>query len=429
MTTMLERTAAAEPAVPPRRDAAVDVVKAACLVIVVLMHAHMAGVTRDATGMVVVTNALAGHPVFAWATWVLQVMPLFFALGGFSSHTQWLRMRAAGATAGDYLRLRANRLARPALVPIAFVGATLATYALLGYPMEVIARAGFMMGQPLWFLAVYLLCNAFVPLMSWAHERAPLRTLAVLLGAALLVDTVDVTFHTPGVSAANFLFVWLFMQQLGFFGADGSLDRAPRALLAGVAVLGYGLLVVLTTVVGYSHDMYDNLNPATSCIVVLGVSQLMIIWLVRPWLNRRAGRRVMAVANRLNTDSLVIYLWHVPLVVLVALVMLGAGLPMPEPLSPEWWATRPPFIAVALLLLAGVIALVERFRRRFPPHRPQGTPLALGLTKTVLATAGVVGILVLGYTPWWNWLGSLALLAAGAALSGRRGGSPAPTRA
>jgi len=406
------------PVVAPRgpRDPAVDLVKAAALVIVVIMHAHMAGVTRDADGSVVVTNALAGHPVFAWATWALQVMPLFFALGGFSSYTEWCRMRAAGATAADYLRQRANRLARPALLPIALVGGTLAVFTALGYPTDVIIQSGFMMGQPLWFLAVYLVCNAFVPLMARLHDRAPLRVLGGLLLAAVIVDTIDVTFHVPGVATLNFVFVWLFLQQLGFFGADGSFARLPRGVLAGGAVASYALLFVLTTWVGYPRDMYENLNPATSCIVVLGVGQFFLVWLLRPWITRHAGPRVMRVANTTNANSLVIYLWHVPILVLVALVMLGLQLPMPEPLSGAWWATRAPYIAVALIVLVGVVALVNLWRRRFPVWKPANTPLALGVAKTLLAVAGVVGILLAGYTPWWHWAISLGLIAASAAL-------------
>lgn len=416
---MIEQVVATGPAMLPSRstrDPGVDIIKAASLVVVVVMHVHMAGVTRDADGMVVVTNSLAGHPIFAWATWGLQVMPLFFALGGFSSYVQWRRMRAGGATAADYLRLRANRLARPAVVPIGLVGLTLAAFALSGSPMAVVSQAGFMMGQPLWFLAVYLLCNAFIPVMTRLHDRAPLRVLGVLLAAALIVDTLSVTFHPIGIPALNFLFVWLFLQQLGFFAADGSLARIPRAALVCGVVGCFALLFVLTSYVGYSRDMYDNLNPATSCIVVLGVAQMLLITLLRPWLNRHAGARVTRISAMINTNSLIIYLWHVPVTVLVALVMLRLQLPMPEPLSAAWWATRAPFTAVVLAVVVVVIAIVGAWRRRYPVWIPTRTPLALAVAKTLLATAGIAGILLAGYTPWCNWMLSLVLIAGGAAL-------------
>ena len=123
------------------RDAAVDFVKAACLLIVVGLHALMAGVTVGSRGLAI-TNALEYHPIFAWATWAVQVMPLFFLLGGFASVTQWRRMKSEGATAGDYIRQRVQRLAHPALLPVGIVGGGLAAVALAGVPDEVVREVG-----------------------------------------------------------------------------------------------------------------------------------------------------------------------------------------------------------------------------------------------------------------------------------------------
>ncbi|MFL6176991.1 MAG: adenylosuccinate synthetase, partial [Ornithinibacter sp.] len=47
--------------------------------VVVGLHALMAGVTVGSSGLAI-TNALEYHPIFAWATWAVQVMPLFFLL-------------------------------------------------------------------------------------------------------------------------------------------------------------------------------------------------------------------------------------------------------------------------------------------------------------------------------------------------------------
>ena len=197
------------------RDSAVDLVKAFCLLVVVGLHTIMAGVTVGADGLVV-TNALEGHEIFAWSTWAVQVMPLFFLLGGFASITQWRRMREKGAVPADYIRQRVNRLARPAVLPIALVGAVLATLAITGISPTVLGEVGFRIGQPLWFLAVYLGCSAFVPLMTQLHEKAPRITLLSLLAIAVAVDTVSVTVGLTPLRAFNFLFVWLFIQQLGF---------------------------------------------------------------------------------------------------------------------------------------------------------------------------------------------------------------------
>ena len=392
------------------RDSAVDLVKAVCLLVVVGLHSLMAGVTVGSDGLSV-TNALAGNPAFAWATWGVQVMPLFFLLGGFASITQWRRMRDEGATAADYIRQRVNRLARPAILPIALVGATLATLALTGVSGAVLQEVGFKIGQPLWFLAVYLGCSAFVPVMTRLHEAAPRVTLGGLLAAALIIDTVSVTFHLPAISALNFLFVWLFIQQLGFWYADGKFVL-PRWLLLTAGIAAYGTLVFLTLVIGYSKDMYENLNPPTSCILVLGVGQIFLVAYAKPWLDRFASLPVMRrSADAINRNSMTIYLWHVPIVVMIALSMLGTAMPMPEPLSRSWWETRPMFLAFVALALIPVVLVIARWEKSRLSLVARRTPAVLAACKVVLSVGGVATILIVGFTPVWSWAIGLALLA------------------
>lgn len=393
----------------PSRDAAVDLVKAFCLMVVVVLHVLMAGVVVGPNGLTL-TNALAGNPVFAWSTWGVQVMPLFFLLGGFSSITQWRRMRDAGATDADYIRQRVNRLARPAVLPIALVGAVLTTLALTGVPAEQLREAGFRIGQPLWFLAVYIGCCAFVPLMTRLHEKAPIITLSTLLGAALTVDTISVTFDLAAVSAINFLFVWLFIQQLGFWTADGFFQRLPRLGLLAGTVGSFGTLVFLTLVVGYSTDMYDNLNPPTTCIVVLGIGQIFLLHLGRPLLERLATPQVMAPANFINRNSMTIYLWHVPVVVVVSLSMIGANMTMPEPLSQIWWETRPLLLVLTIALLVPLVFLFARWEKKQLRTPQARTPTLIAALKAVFAVAGVAVILIIGFTPVFSWAIGLALL-------------------
>jgi hypothetical protein len=392
------------------RDSAVDLVKAACLLVVVGLHTLMGGITVGEDGPTI-SNALAGNYAFAWATWGVQVMPLFFLLGGFASIISWRRMREKGALHADYIRQRVNRLARPAVRPIALVGASLAALAFTGISPEVLGTLGLMIRQPLWFLAVYLGCSAFVPLMTGLHERAPRLTLFGLLGAALTIDTVSVTFHLPLVSALNFLFIWLFIQQLGFWYADGAFAKLPRWALLVCGVAAYGTLVVLTLVVGYSTDMYENLNPPTTCILVLGVGQIFLVAFAHPWLTRVAEHAsVRRVVDAINGNAMTIYLWHVPVAVVVGLTMVRVGLGAPEPLSAAWWETRPLFLLLVAIAVIPVVAFIARQEARRPVFTAQRMPAILAALKVVLAVAGVATVLIIGFTPIWSWALGLGLL-------------------
>ena len=408
MTTFEQKpTPASEPekpaaaANPPRasRDRAVDLTRAACLVVVVGLHVMMAGITVGTDGLAI-TNSLDGHPIFAWSTWIVQVMPLFFVMGGFSALLAWRRQRERGVLASTYVRDRVARLARPALLPLALVGITLAILGLIGLPDAVLAAVGFRIGQPLWFLAVYLGCAGLVPVMARLHERAPWATLLGMLAAAMAVDTVALLTAQPLIGALNLLFVWVFIQQLGFCLADGWFDWRRRWLLLVGGLGAFGVLLFMVLVIGYSTDMYDNLNPPTVAILVLGVGQTLLFAWLRPWLARLAERETFdGLSTAINKNAMQIYLWHVPVIVLIAVVLVIAGAAFPEPLSGEWWQSRPPFlIAVALLLIPIVLGVSWLERRGEPTEAAPLGPWLAGL-KVLLGIAGVVTILVAGFTP------------------------------
>lgn len=427
-TTDPNPPAAASAAVRPGRDTAVDFVKALCLVVVVGLHAMMAGFTLDDEGLAI-TNALDGHPIFAWSTWAVQVMPLFFLLGGFSSLTQWRRLRGAGVSGSDYVRMRITRLVRPAVLLFALVGLTLAVLALTGLPGEVLAEVGFRIGQPLWFLAVYIGCAGLVPWMTALHERAPRLTLAALLLAVVAVDSVVAATGLELIGALNLLFVWVLIQQLGFAYADGIIGRLPRWALFVLGAAAFALLLFLTTIFGYSTDMYENLNPPTVCILVLGVAQLMLFAAMHPWLQSLADRpRVARIGLWVNANSMTIYLWHVPVIVLVVVVMLISNLPFPEPLSAEWWQTRPLFLVAIGVALVPIVMLVRQFdRSRLDEREVPMSPL-LAVTKVVLGVAGVTTILVVGFTPAAGAALGVLLLALAVQLRGRRRAVVEPAR-
>lgn len=404
------------------RDKAVDLTRAACLVVVVGLHVMMAGITVESDGLAI-TNSLDGHPIFAWSTWLVQVMPLFFVMGGFSSLLAWRRQRDRGVTGAEYVRDRVARLARPALLPLGLVGVTLAILGLVGLPDGVLSDVGFRIGQPLWFLAVYLGCSGLVPVMARLHERAPWATLLTLLGAVIVVDTVALLTAQPLIGALNLAFVWLLIQQLGFCLADGWFDWRRRWMLALAGLAAFGGLLFLTTVVGYSTDMYDNLNPPTAALLVLGVGQTLLFAWLRPWLARLAERPTLAgLSDAINRNAMQIYLWHVPVIVLVAVVLVVAGAPFPEPLSEAWWQSRPPFLVAVALLLIPIVIGVAWLDRRDEAGAARAAARAAGATapagagasaaleparvgpwmatlKVVLGISGVVTLLIAGFTP------------------------------
>ncbi|MGP4017812.1 acyltransferase family protein [Saccharopolyspora sp. 5N708] len=382
----------------PARDRVLDLVRSACLVVVVVLHAMMAGIEVTASG-IQITNAFENQKWFVPVSWIIQVMPLFFIVGGFAGITQWRRMRAAGATPADFVRTRLTRLARPALVAFAAIAGALAVANAAGVSPGLLAQVGFRMSQPMWFIGVYLGTSALVPLLCRQHERAPRATLALLVALALGVDLLSIATDSPEIGFCNLAFVWLAIQQIGFWYADGWFRFRSNGQLLAMASGAFALLVTSTAAGPYPADMLANLNPPTSNLVLLGVVQICLQSLVAARLAvlmSRPGLR--SCVDAICKHSLTIYLWHMPALVLLAAILLALGFPWPEPLGAAWWLTRGMWLAGIALVLIPLAAWLGRFERgttgaarRTPGFAAAGVVIAIGGIITVLAAGFTIG--------------------------------------
>ncbi len=345
-----------------RRDLVVDLARVACVVLVVVIHLLMIGVGLDGSGAIVVSRPLEAQPWFDAATWVGQIMPLFFALGGFTAVTSWRSLAARGGTAVDFIRARTMRLATPALPLFAFFAIVLGAATVAGVDPALLETVAAGVGTPLWFLAAFLLAQCLVPVFTGLHDRAPRLTLATLAAAALLVDAARVATGVDEVGLLNLVFVWGFTQQLGLWYADGWFRRRTPPQLVGLAAAAYLLIWPGVEAGWYSPDMLTNLNPPTVPLMLLGVAQLSLLSVLRaPLSSLMSTRAAQAVVFVVGSRAMTVYLWHLPVIVVVAGLSLLVPGAAPEPASPAWWISRPVTLLVVLALVWAVSLPLARF--------------------------------------------------------------------
>ncbi|MFC9703237.1 acyltransferase [Streptomyces sp. NPDC056943] len=379
-------------ATPATRDRYIDLLRVASLAVVVLGHWLMAAVGPDGQ----IGNLLAVVPELQLVTWVFQVMPVFFFVGGFS-HALARRSRPAYAS---FLRARLQRLLRPTMVFVAVWGAAALVLQLAGADGGLTGVALRLVTQPLWFIGIYLAMVAFTPPLLRLHERWGWGAFAVLAGGAVAVDVLRFAADVPFVEFLNFAFVWLAVHQLGFLRADGMLRRP--ALLAGAGLVGAAALVALgpypLSMVGMPGEKVSNMAPPTLALLCHG------LWLVGAVeLLRGPGARLVARAGvwravvAANGIAMTAFLWHLTAMLGVYGVMLGSGVALPDPASGAWWAQVPLRIAAAVVLTALLVAVFRRFEAPVPaaPATDTGGPLAaLGIA---LALLGVLGLSMTGF--------------------------------
>ena len=210
----------------------------------------------------------------------------------------------------------------------------------------------------------------------------------------------------------NMVFVWLFVQQLGFVYASGWLERTPKAVLIAVPLASWALLVPMTRSGIWSPDMLTDLNPPMSTLMLLGIAQLCLLRLFRPALARvMRTRAAQAVVFGVGSRGMTVYLWHVPLLVILLGALLAVGAPFPAPGSELWWLTRIPTY-LAVLALAGVVSLavarLERPPRAIPTGRRRPPILLVGVAAVLAITPPFV-VMLDGLDVLWACIGAVAL--------------------
>src|SRR4051812_10828751 len=100
-------------ATPTDRNRAVDFYRAAAMGLVAVGHWLGMVVVID-HGKLTGGNLLDFCPGYAWFTWIGQVMPLFFFVGGFASATSLRSAERKGVRPSDWVATRLRRMTTPA---------------------------------------------------------------------------------------------------------------------------------------------------------------------------------------------------------------------------------------------------------------------------------------------------------------------------
>ena len=414
-STRLSRAARVDAATPASRNRVVDFLRAAAITVVVLGHWTIIAV--DADGGIQPHGVLDGarwtHPL----TWLFQVMPIFFLVGGYSNALSWRSARRKDLSYGQWLRTRLRRLGIP-LIPLLLAWLVIGVVAVVaGAPHVTVQLASQMALIPTWFLAAYLMVILVAPPCLVLWER--FGWFSILGGVALAgaVDALSLVTDQPLLGYPNYLLVWAAFHQVGYAWLDGRLSGAGRRLLlAAIGLVGLLLLVLVgpypVSMITSAADDISNSSPTRITMAFLGMLQAgLVLSLEKPLtaLLRRPGLWFLTVL--VNQRIMTWFLWHLTVMVGLAhlLLALDARAVLPEPLTGLWWATRPVWALVLLALTGLVVLVMGRFEDPRADDRPAPAawkPVLAAVTViaglAVMASVGVVG--ESGVTWWWPLL-------------------------
>jgi hypothetical protein len=358
------------------RELFIDFVRGFSLLVVVAWHWCFTIILWRSDGPHA-TNPI-GFTEGMWTiTWLLQVMPLFFFVGGYSNLMAWRRRQVRGGSIGAFAWERVKQLATPALA-LAGTWAVLGAIVVRRYNVTWAGRGVILVISPLWFIAAYLVIIAFFPLFAGLHDRFHTLVLVWLGGLAWLIDVTRFKHHVNAVGFVNMILVWGFCHQLGFFYerivAGG---RHTALVLMSGGLLSLTALVYSDTypgsMVGVPGDRVSNMGPPTMCIVALVLFQAGVAVLIRPWVLRRLAQRGRwsAFSDLINRFSMPLFLFHTTGLVIAMYVGKRLGFYAKRRPDTNWWLFRPvSFIGPLVCTLPVIMIFGRRWTKPKAPPAP-----------------------------------------------------------
>ncbi len=356
---------------PQDRNRYVDFLRALSILVVIIGH-WLIATAHYVDGDLTSGHLLKSEPQLQWLTWIFQVMPIFFIVGGYSNAVSLESARAKGVAYGGWLAARLNRLVAPLLLLLIAWAALAVIMSLFGVSDPVIQMASRAALIPTWFLAIYIAVVMLAPLTYKFWQRLGFVSFWIFVAIAALTDAAFFAADVRWLGWSNYFWVWLAVHHLGFAWRDDRMGSAGRLL--AYAAVGFLVLWLLVfrgpyplAMVGSPDEGLSNTLPPKITLLALGVLQFgLLLSLESPMRRVLNGLRLWTATVLINSMIMTVYLWHITvMVVFVAVLYLagGPGLGI-EPGTTEWWWSRPVWVGVLLVLLLPIALLLSPLERR-----------------------------------------------------------------
>jgi len=413
---------------PEGRNRYVDFLRSVSILCVVVGHWLIAtAYYRD--GTLAPGTILEIQPWTQWLTWIFQVMPIFFIVGGYANAVSLESARRRGVPYAGWLATRLNRLITPLLVLLLGWALLAVSLKLAGVGRGVIQLASQASLVPIWFLAIYVVVVMLAPWTYAAWRRFGFGLFWLCVGLAVLADVAFFAWGQRWIGWSNYFWIWLAVHHLGYAWRDGRMGAPIRLLAYAAAGLAALMLLIFCgpyplAMAGSPGEAISNTLPPKVPLLALAAFQFgLLLAIEAPMRRLLAGTKLWTATVLVNSMIMTIYLWHVTaMVVVVALAYLAGGLGLtPAPGSAIWWWSRPAWLALLAAVLVPVALLLAPLERRPLPADAPAPAAARQVCGAVLVCAGVALLSFYGFGagPWKGFDVMVAgAVAAGAALSG-----------
>lgn len=372
---------------PPARNRYVDFLRALSILFVISGHWLIATAYYH-DGQLELGDMLKVAPWSQVLTWLFQVMPIFFIVGGYSNAVSLESARRRDMNYAAWLTGRLQRLVPPLFMLICAWGCLAGLLNAFGAEPAMAKLASQAALIPIWFLAIYISVVMLAPVTHKLWQRWGYASFGASIALAVLVDAAFFLTDYRWLGWSNYFWIWLGMHQLGYAWRDDRIAQ-PGLLLLG-ALLAFGALVALIVLGPYPVAMagspdaeLSNTLPPKLPLVALGLTQFcLMLALEKPMQRWLEGATPWTATVLINGMIMTVYLWHMTIMIAViglAYWLGGVGLGY-APGSAAWWWTRPLWLGTLTAVLLPSALLLSAFERLPLPaqQRDYGTPRLIG---------------------------------------------------
>ncbi len=413
---------------PPERNRYVDFLRAASIMVVILGHWLIA------TAWYVDGELIHGHlvkdaPQMQWLTWLFQVMPIFFFVGGYSNAVSLESAAKRGTAYAGWLAARLNRLVAPLLALLIGWAGIAVVMDFMGVSAGVIQWASRASLIPTWFLAIYIMVVILAPATYRFWKRFGFASFWALVAVAIFVDVLFFAADMRWLGWSSYFWVWLSVHHLGYAWRDGRTGGAGQMLLiSALGLLALWLLVFKgpypMAMVGSPDEGLSNSLPPKITLIALGIFQFgFLLGIERPMRSLLDRLWLWASTVLISSMIMTVYLWHITVMIVfvaVSFLLGGPGLGI-EPGTAEWWWSRPVWLIGLLILLLPVALVMSRFERGARSDSAKVPAAARQVGGAIMICLGVALLAMHGYgggpIPHLDVM-SFGLVVVGSAISG-----------
>ena len=280
---------------------------------------------QDSGGELFVENLSADSQSLMVVTWFTTGMSLFFFSMGFNNLIAWYSNVGRDGSQWNYLVDRINTLLGPVIVWI--FSSTIVLNFLSrsdNFPNYLTTSEDGIMPSiefilwPLWLVSIYLVMVLFAPFTIYLHKKYPYATVLSLITMTILVDNIDFSLSLSYIKLFNYLFFWIVIHQIGYFFADGKIQKLNTNVFRYITVFTYGYLFYQLSVsesylslASYRLTSLNNEDPPTTIYLISSIGLICLFLSAKNIIEKILNnQKVWLLISHIHSNIYTVYLWH-----------------------------------------------------------------------------------------------------------------------